>query len=55
MLKKDISAETRRKILEILDNYERIEYENQSKKKETIEAINYSLLTGIVLDKIVKN
>ena len=54
LLKTDISDEKRRQILEILDNYERIEYQNAKKKSKTIEAMNYSILSGIILDRTVK-
>ena len=40
--------------MEILDNYERIEYQNAKKKGKTIEAMNYSILSGIILDRTVK-
>ena len=40
--------------MEILDNYERIEYQNTKKKGKTIEAMNYSILSGIILDRTVK-
>lgn len=54
LLKTDLSNEKRRKIMEIIDNYERIEYHNKKSKAKTIEAINYSILSGIVLDRTVK-
>ena len=40
--------------MEILDNYERLEHQNKKKKEKTIEAMNYSILSGIVLDRTVK-
>lgn len=54
LLKTEINPQKRRQIMEILDNYERLEHQNKKKKEKTIEAMNYSILSGIVLDRTVK-
>ena len=35
--------------MQILDVYDRIQYNNQKQKEKTVEAINYSVLTGMIL------
>jgi len=35
--------------MQILDVYNRIQYNNQKQKEKTVEAINYSVLTGMIL------
>ena len=54
LLKTELNPQKRRKLMEILDNYERLEHQNKKKKEKTIEAMNYSILSGIVLDRTVK-
>ena len=54
LLKTELNPQKRRQIMEILDNYERLEHQNKKKKEKTIEAMNYSILSGIVLDRTVK-
>lgn len=49
LLQKTKSEEKKRQIMQILDMYDRIQYNNQKQKQKTVEAINYSVLTGMIL------
>jgi hypothetical protein len=35
--------------MQILDVYDRIQFNNRKQKEKTVEAINYSVLTGMIL------
>ena len=43
------NEEIKRQIMQVLDVYDRIQVNNQKQKEKTIEAINYSVLTGMML------
>ncbi len=43
------SDEKKRQILQILEVYDRIQINNRKQKEKTVEAINYSVLTGMIL------
>ena len=43
------SEEKKRQIMQILDVYDRIQFNNQKQKEKTVEALNYSVLTGMIL------
>lgn len=49
ILQKESNNEKKRQILEVLDMYDRMEIFNQAQKAKTIEAINYSVLSGLIL------
>ena len=49
LLEKTKSEEKKRQIMQILDVYDRIQHNNQKQKEKTVEAINYSVLTGMIL------
>ena len=41
--------------MQILEFYDRIQFNNQRQKEKTVQAINYSVLTGLILtNKIEK-
>ena len=35
--------------MQLLDVYDRIQFNNQRQKEKTVEALNYSVLTGMIL------
>lgn len=43
------NEEKKRQILQILETFDRMESYSTSQKQKTIEAINYSVLTGLIL------
>ena len=43
------SEEKKRQIMQILDVYDRIQFNNKRQKEKTVEALNYSVLTGMIL------
>ena len=38
-----------RKIFELMEMYDRMEQYNREQKEKTVEAMNYSILTGMIL------
>lgn len=49
LLAKTTNEETKRQILQIMETYDRMDTYSRSQKQKTIEAINYSVLTGLIL------
>ena len=41
--------EKKRQILQILEMYERIQFGNKAQREKTVKAINYSVLSGMIL------
>jgi len=41
-------------LAEILDNYDRIKFRNEDNKMKTIEAMNYSILVGLNVSRLMK-
>jgi hypothetical protein len=49
LLVKTTCEEKKRQILQILETYDRMDSYSRNQKQKTIEAINYSVLTGLIL------